>query len=601
MKRKKTETSPPVATQEAATTTTTASRRKERADDTANFENRRSLGRRNGVENRVDEMAIFVNPEIRVDEDDGDQPVEITDAWIRTELQRRRDIRKSNPYAEFREYVTDANQEGFMVWFYNNLKRVSFVLRMRAMVDGKKGRFSEVFGKWDDPKIVGDVAFTAKKARTEFIIRRARYEQGGVKNEKPIPNLRDAIEEYIVARRDKRDPRTCKKGLALPASWGATGKTSLGYTQRREGHIGRFMDIYERFLDKPVSALNYNSLLDARNAYVGRHSDGRKFEDELKKIRSTVTTTMPMLKWFKKVGYMPDGEGVEDLKPQAYEKDTRFLYPGEWQASCQPIDELPLQAGLFMRFVLTTAVRAETALGMEWSELDWGNFEHFRDFDDHEQAFLTWIVPRRVGRLKGRGKTASEDAPRRVMITGDSLRILHRLRAIYEENLAANPEDTYRGVFPKKVVSRWRSHRSRMQRDIEAAAGTKRWDRYTLRKTHSTYLEYLQCPKYLRSMSLTHTPSGEGGSTAGEHYDHADAVRASGTDKHDPLVELGPWHIRLHKLFRDMEFGDTKGDLGRLLPALRRGSKSSDMRDRYGIDEKFIEVTPRAPKLRVVA
>jgi hypothetical protein len=251
--------------------------------------------------------------------------------------------------------------------------------------------------------------------------------------------------------------------------------------------------------------------------------------------------------------------------------------------------------------VRATGVRAETALGMEWDECAWGNFETFRDFDGNTQQFLTWIVPRRVGRMKGRGKAEGEDTPRRVLLTGDSLRILHVLRAAWERRKDA--DDNH--VFSKKTRNMWRSRRSKVQRAIEKQMGTPkkaRWNRYTLRKTHSTYLSYLQCPKHLVSMSLTHTPSGDGAAdVTAIHYDHSDAMRATSGDLHDPLVQLGPWHIRLHKLFRDMESGNTSGDLGRIQPALRTGDKSTNMRERYTVDVKLIEVEQRTPELRIVA
>jgi hypothetical protein len=540
------------------------------------------------------------------------EEVDINDDWIRAELARRRAALAKNPHTPFREYVTDASLDGYMVYFPKDAKRVSFILRMRLpdVAGGKLRRFSEVFGKWDDPKIVGKDAFSAKRARVEYLIRRAKYEQQGVRvEEREIPTLLDGIEEYVIARRDKRDPRTAKKGAPLPASWGHTGLQRDGSHSRdkREGHIGRFMDMMERYLDRPINVLNYDVLLEARNAYAHGRRNGTTFEEELKRVRALITTVMPMLTWFKKVKYLTDGEGIEDLKPKRYDPNTRFLYPGEWQTSVPHVDALPNLGGLLPRFTLLTGVRAETALGMEWSECAWGQFETFRDFDDNEQQFLTWIVPRRVGRMKGRGKTAAEDTPRRVLLTGDSLRILRRMRDAWEQNRRDNPNDISQFVFPAKVRSMWRARRSKIQRGIERAAGCfvnkkSRWNRYTLRKTHSTYLGYLQCPKHLVSMSLTHTPSADGAADVTSiHYNHADATRAVSNDQHDPLVQLGPWHIRLHKLLRDIEYGDTKGDLGKMQSAMRTGDKSANMRERYGIDVKMIEVEKRGPKLAIVA
>ena len=536
--------------------------------------------------------------------------VDITDEWIRGELARRRAILAQNPHATFREYITDASLDGYMVYFPRNAKRVSFVLRMRlpAVAGGPAERFSEVFPqKWSDPKIAGPDAYGAKRARLDYILKRAKYEAQGVRVEaRAIPTLLDGIEEYVIARRDEHDPRTAKKGAPLPASWGHTGLEKDGKhdKEKREGHIGRFMDMMEKYLDRPINVLSYDVLLEARNQYAQSRRDGTTFEKELKRLRALLTTMMPMLTWFKKVKYLTDGEGIEDLKPPRYEPNTRFLYPAEIQQSRTLFDELPHLGGLLPLFVRSTGVRSETALGFEWNECAWGQFETFRDFDNHEQQFLTWIVPRRVGRMKGRGKTAGETTPRRVLLTGDSLRILRQLRAVWEQDRRENPDSTDNHVFPKKVRNMWRARRSKVQRAIEKTMGTTkkgRWNRYTLRKSHSTYLGYIQCPKFLVSMSLTHTPSAEGAAdVTAVHYDHSDAVRATSGDMHDPIVQLGPWHIRLHKLFRDMEAGDTSGDLGRIQPALRTGDKSSNMRDRYGLDVKLVEVEKRAPMLKLV-
>lgn len=538
------------------------------------------------------------------------EDVEITDEWIRAELARRRAALAQNPHTKFREYITDDSLDGYMVYIPKDAKRVSFVLRMRLpqVEGGKPERFSEVFGKWDDPKLAGKDAFSAKRARVEYIIRRARYEQQGVKVEvRAVPTLIEGIEEYIIARRDKRDPRTAKKGAPLPASWGHTGLLPGGKHDKdqRDGHVGRFMDMCDKYLVRPINVLNYDVLLTARNAYAESRRHGTTFEHELKRLRSIVTTIMPMLTWFKKVKYLTDGEGIEDLKPPRYAPNTRFLYPGEIQLATPLLNELPHLGGLLPLFIRATGVRAETALGMEWHECQWGDFQTFRDFDNNEQEMLTWIVPRRIGRMKGRGKTAGEDTPRRVLLAGDSLRVLRRLRAAWEQARRDNPDSTDDHVFPAKVRTMWRARRSKVQRAMEKTMGTPkkaRWNRYTLRKSHSTYLGYLQCPKHLVSMSLTHTPSTDGAAeVTGVHYDHSDATRAVSGDLHDPLVQLGPWHIRLHKLFRDMEAGDTRGDLGRIQPALRTGEKSANMRERYGVDVKLIEVEKKTPDLRVVA
>lgn len=521
------------------------------------------------------------------------EKIVITDPWIREEIKRRRIERARNPGAKFPETYTCSQERGFMVWFAKN-GTVSLCLRMRVKRPGTSAkRVYQVLGHWVDPREVkSDVALSVARARTKLILTRAHYEEHGFAVAVEIPVLEKAIEEYVIARRDHRDPRTSKRRAPLPAEW--------------DKRIGRFKKMYAEFLDQPTSVLTYDLLLTHRNAYAAKEHgdpDGKPSEKALKKVRAVFTTAMPMLKWFRDAkGYMPNAGMIEALTPEKYKKNTRFLYPGEWQKSVPHIDALRDYSGLFLRFLLQTGVRSETALGMEWTEFDLNNPDTFEDESGRKHELLVWIVPAVKGRLKGRGKSSEEggDLERRILITGDALKIIRTMRRVYEERNVVKAQGPY--VWPKAVRSTWRGRRSRTQRAIEKAAGTKRWNRYTLRKTHTTYLEYLQCPSNLLSVTLTHTAPEEEGAApvTREHYRHADAAsRAMG--KHDPLVQLAPWHLKLHALLRDIEAGNLTDELKAIQRELRRGSKSSHMRDRYGIDAAFIELEEHAPHLRIVA
>ena len=517
--------------------------------------------------------------------------IEITDPWIREELKRRRDIRKKNPGAKFPTSYTCSREKGFMVWFAKD-GTVSLCLRMRVKRPGAKSlRKFDVLGHWVDPKeIKSDVALSVSRARTKLLLRRAHYEENGLSVASAIPLLKDAIEEYVIARRDHKDPRTSKRRAPLPEEW--------------EERIGRFKAIHADYLEQPVSVLTYDLMLKARNAFVlereGKDS-GAPSERGLKRVRAVYTCAMPMLKWFRDAkGYMPHAGMIEALTPEKYKKNTRFLYPGEWQKSCPHIDALG-HAGTFLRFLFATGVRSETALGMEWTEFDLENPDTFEDENGRKHEMVVWIVPQVKGRLKGRTKDeeSAGDLERRILICGDALKIVRQMRRVWEERRDDNPG--YLGVWPQSVKNVWRTNRAKYQRNLETASGTSRWNRYTLRKSHTTYLEYLQCPSNLLSVSMTHTAPEEEGAApvTKEHYRHADAAsRAMG--KHDPLVQLAPWHLKLHKLIRDFENGTPSDELKAIQRELRRGSRSAHMRDRYGLDKELIEVEEKEPLLRVV-
>jgi len=514
--------------------------------------------------------------------------VEITDTWIRGELIRRRDERKRNPRATFKPHYTCKREKGFMAWFAKD-GTVSLCLRMRVKRPGAESkRKYEVLGHWIDPKeIKSDVALSVARAKVKAVMLRAHFEEHGLAVAVKIPVLTAAIDEYVIARRDHKDPRTSKRRAGLPEEW--------------PERIKRFKAMYGEYLDQPVSVLTYDLMLAKRNEFAAKLEGapvGAPTEKGLRKVRAIFTTTMPMLKWFRDAkGYMPHAGMIEALTPQGYGKNSRFLYPGEWQQSVPHIDALPDYAGVFLRFVFLTGVRTETALNMDWSEFDLTNPDTFKDDEGRTHDMLVWIVPPVKGRLKGRGKgEESEDLERRILITGDALKIIRTMRRVYEER-----SGEYKGVWPQSVRNCWRHKRSKVQRDIERAAGTQRWNRYTLRKSHTTYLEYLQCPPNLLSVTMTHTASEEGAAAVTkDHYRHADAAsRAMG--QHDPLVQLAPWHLKLHRLIRDMEEGVLSNDLKAIQRELRRGSKSAKMRTKYDVDARFIEVEERGPKLRLVA
>ena len=67
----------------------------------------------------------------------------------------------------------------------------------------------------------------------------------------------------------------------------------------------------------------------------------------------------------------------------------------------------------------------------------------------------------------------------------------------------------------------------------------------------------------------------------------------------DPLAELAPWHLRLHRLIRDIERGNIHNtDLTTMQEAMRDDQSCRDMCSQHGINRRFIEV--EETKLRAV-
>jgi integrase len=246
-----------------------------------------------------------------------------------------------------------------------------------------------------------------------------------------------------------------------------------------------------------------------------------------------------------------------------------------------------------------TATRTSQALGMQWDELNWGNWRYWKDDDGREHKALIWIPPR--NRSKARDQEGGEKLPRRVLITGEALKVLERLRTIWELNHELPEHAHWNGVFTERMIERYLSARTDLQRDMEEKAGTKPWDRKALRHTHATYLGFLGCPPHLISLSMNHsarqkkTDSDTGEGADADRYNKADAAKRFMTT--DPLAQLAPWH-RLHKLVKDIERGIVSSDLAAIRTTCTMDGSAVTCDD-AGVNRALIEVKP--PRLTVVA
>jgi integrase len=456
---------------------------------------------------------------------------------------------------------------------------VTFTFRKRVK-GAPKGRVFEGLGTWSS-------AFTLADARDECAVWRTKLSKDGYEPKAEKKTVFEAIPIYETKRKNG-DPQTSRVKAPLPEKW--------------DEHRNRFKVVFADLLPRDIRSLRRDDFMDCMDAYGRAQEKANAGDDEYewdwRVLRPMMVHTMPMLRWFTK-RYRLDPGAIEDIVPPDYDKDTRYLLPGEWQACAPHVDsltDLDTDCGLFERFVLYTCVRSEQALRMQWDHIRWGQWSTWRDDEGREHRALIWIPPRKD--VKSRSKKGGEKLPRTVLLTGETLTVLERLRAIWEEN-RKNPEHAHwNGVFPERVVHRWRTARTDIQRRIEKAGGTQPWDRMTLRHTHATYLGFLGCPQNLISLSMNHTP----GKTAGaadvtDRYNGADPVMRF--MKNEPLAILAPWHLRLHKLIRDIERGNVHAaDLTMVLEGMRDGQKCKDMCEENGINPAFIEVEPT--KLRAV-
>ncbi|HZO54865.1 MAG TPA: hypothetical protein VFB63_19315, partial [Bryobacteraceae bacterium] len=438
------------------------------------------------------------------------------------------------------------------------------------------------------------------------VMRSQIAQHGTPKKKADAPTLADAIPMYEKARRNK-DRQASRRGAPLPEDW--------------EYHCGRFKTVFADLLGFKVNTLTRRDFVNAmgkdgkyplewvrneRAKWEARSADKRaeqpkEWDDRV--LRPMMVCMRPMLEWFCKAGQRwLDREEVADLTPEDYDDDTRYLLPGEVQAALREADKLPRDLGLFIRFLLATCTRSEQALCMEWQECDWGNPFTVLDEEGKEHEALIWIVPRdkKEGRMKGRGKGGKANKlPNRVLLTGDALTVLKRLRAIWEREQADPKNAGYNGVFSKWMKVQWRTARSKYGRRMEDEAGMQPWDRMTLRHTHATYLRYLSNDQSIVTLSMTHTPSTQGAAPVTGKYTGVIARRQ--LSPNDPLARLAPWHLRLHKLFRDMERGNVlhSQDLSALMADLERSQEANDVMAAYGIERKWLKV--EGTKLTVVA
>lgn len=479
---------------------------------------------------------------------------------------------------------TDSECRGLVLWISLD-GVVSFTFRIRTGGDHGR-RLFERLGVWSS-------AYSLAQAREAARVMRSQIDQHGTPTKKAdAPTLEQAIPMYELARRNK-DRQASRRGAPLPIDW--------------TYHAGRFKKVFAGLLTHKVNQLSRRDFVNAMAEYgkVWEAQKEKAWDDKV--LRPMMVCVRPMLEWFAKAGQRwIDREEVQDLTPEDYDDDTRYLLPGEVQAALKASDTLPDDLGLFIRFLLATCTRSEQALCMEWNECDWGNPIMFDDAEGNAHEALVWIVPRdkKEGRMKGRGKGGKGNKlPNRVLLTGESLAILKRLRAIWEREQQDPRNAGYNGVFSKFMKTQWRTARSGYGRRMDDDIGMARWDRMTLRHTHATYLRYLSDDQSIVTLSMTHTPQQQGsvGVAAPVTGKYTGAIARRAFSPTDPLARLAPWHLRLHKLIRDMERGNLRSqDLPALLNDLERSQEANDMMAEHEIARRWLKVE-EGTRLTVVA
>jgi integrase len=426
-----------------------------------------------------------------------------------------------------------------------------------------------------------------------------------------VPKLEDAIPMYEEARKGG-DEQTSRNRAPLPPDW--------------DEHIDRFKRMFVKLMPMPLDRIRREEhILRERNAFATREAKAKGEEMDIRRVRSIFTTCNPMLKWFVKKDWMKPS-AIADITPEDYGERSRFLLPGEWQATLPALATLPEEANLFMQFLLATGVRVEAALGMKWPEVKWGYPLIHKAADGTEHEAYIWIIP--LDRVKGGKKGAKKagtnklsNQPRRVLLVGESVEILKRLRAIYEARKTTRIKD-HGLVFGGPVPNLWGTNRSRTQRKIEERAGVfnvvdeaqseQSWHRHDLRRTHTVYLELMGCPAHLLSLTLMHKTRARqaDGHVAPSTSHYTLGLLAQEFLDHDILSELAAWHLRLHKVLTNIAQGIECKDLQLIARRIATGFESETLSsdkvslatvlERFGLDERLIHIK-KAEKLKAVA
>lgn len=465
---------------------------------------------------------------------------------------------------------TDAGSRNLVIYIaLDGVVTFKFRKRMKGV---PKGRIFEKLPPWSS-------AYTLAQARDACAVRRTELAQNGYQRKAVSKTVLESISMYERARANK-DPLASRRGAPLRKKW--------------KEHRDRFKAIFEPILGIDVNRLHRSDFTDCMDAFGEQWAKENKKPWDPRVLGPMMGCMMPMLRWYT-TQFRLDPREIAGLVPPGYGDASRYLLPGEWQASAPHIDAMENDLGLLWRFMFYTCTRTSQALGMQWDEINWGNWRYWKDEDGNEHKALIWIPPRE--RTKAREQEGGEKLPRRVLITGESLTILERLRVIWEQNRAEHP--TWNGVFTERMIQRYLSARTELQREVEKLAGTPTWDRKALRHTHATYLGFLGCPPNLISLSMNHSAreKGAGAALVTDRYNKADASKRFMAT--DPLAQLAPWHARLHKLLKDIERGFKSVDLAAMQDDMRDGQLCRDMCSDNGVNRAFIDV--KGPKLAIVA
>jgi len=250
---------------------------------------------------------------------------------------------------------TDPATPGLSIWVSKpdrtGQKKVTFNSRISC---GTKSRPRKFLASWKDQNPV--MGLDCEQAREAFHTRKAELtdpETAKKKKAGKIPTLAEAIKLYVI-QRTKGDPQTAPAGRWFPDAW--------------DQNLARFEVMMASHLNEPLSLFSRDTFVDAKLAYLkvlevkghermrrsmkAKRGGDKEIPDN--KLRGMFSNMGPMLGWFVKKDWLKPGD-VADLRPEQYEDDMRFLYPGEWQAACPRLDALANDAGDFMRFLCAAA------------------------------------------------------------------------------------------------------------------------------------------------------------------------------------------------------------------------------------------------------
>ena len=358
-------------------------------------------------------------------------------------------------------------------------------------------------------------------------------------------------------------------------------------------YLGDMRRIYAAMMLLPLNLLTKRQMFECENAYLDLRALARHGKRPTSAIRPARAYLKGILNYGIKCGWVSPTEFMDVKVPTSDDRD-RFLLPGEWQAICKALDAMPDHMGLFIRFLVYLGIRCTMAARLKWTDI------RTVRIDDGKTVREVLIWTCKGGPGTGMKHTEIIDIP----IVGAALTIYEKMAELRKASREGQPT-----VFPEWMSKRWitgaamqskRKHGKKIgtgwRHKVYELSGTCNWHNHDCRRTHGSLKGALSMGAKMVGTALGHAHADQGDTITEKVYMQAGEDMAA-------LIES---HLRLHTLLDDIEHGRLTPDVRRIVSNLSCSSKITQMRDEFGIHERFLQVTPapdapQKPQLRLVS